>query len=95
MVNIEQQMQSLQQKLQLLLKSYSGIQKENSQLKQELEKTRLHLVSAETKVAQLERQLAARSIVSPALQESEKLELQKRIDGYLKEIDKCLEILNA
>ena len=83
--SIDSQLSVLQTKLQLLLKQYRLLQKENEQLKKELEKKQL--VS--------ERPLGEIKNYTDNLDPKTKFELQRKIDGYLKEIDNCLLLLNA
>ncbi len=92
---LEEKLAQVNAKLHQLIKAYGTIQKQKVSLEAELAKAREHAQVLAAKNTQLERKLAAKTIASPVLASGEKVELQKRIDGYLKEIDKCLELLNA
>lgn len=95
MVNLDQQIKSIQDKLQQLLKQQALLQKENQQLRKELEKATALNEEKQTLVASLQQQVDAVKLGSGSLNEAEKAALSKRIDGYLKEIDQCLALLNT
>jgi chromosome segregation ATPase len=95
MVNLEQQIKSIQDKLQLLLKQQALLQKENQQLKKELEKQTALTEEKQALVLSLQQQVDVVKMGSGSLNEAEKAALSKRIDGYLKEIDQCLALLNT
>lgn len=95
MVNLDQQIKSIQDKLQQLLKQQVLLQKENQQLKKELEKAMALNEEKQNLVVSLQQQVDAVKLGSGSLNEVEKAALSKRIDGYLKEIDQCLALLNT
>ena len=89
----EDQLKRIQEKLQQLLKQHATIMKENSQLKEELvlsrEQFSLHQKNMET----LRQQVDILKLSSGEMSESDKKEFEKRINGYLKEIDRCIALL--
>ena len=91
---IDDQLASIKTKLQLLLKQYQLLQKENLQLRKELEKTKTTFVSKTEHLENLQKQVDMFQLSSKALNENEKIALNKRIDSYLKEIEQCLAMLN-
>ena len=64
-------------------------------LKKELEKATLLTVEKQELVQTLQQQMDVAKLGSGNLNEAEKNALGKRIDTYLKEIDKCLALLNT
>ncbi|OIR12713.1 hypothetical protein GALL_57800 [mine drainage metagenome] len=92
---IDIQLKSIQQKLQQLLKQYQTVQKENAQLKKEAEKQKIIINSKTEQIELLQQKLDAVQVGVNNWSDDEKINLQKRIDTYLKEIDKCLSLLNA
>lgn len=92
---IDIQLKSIHQKLQQLLKQYQSVQKENIQLKKELEKQRIIIDSKTEQIELLQQKIDVAQVGVNNWNDDEKIHLQKRIDGYLKEIDKCLSLLNA
>ena len=95
MVELDLQIKSIQDKLQLLVKQHQLLQKENGKLKKELEKATLLNTEKEQSLQYLQQQLDVLKLGSGNLDHAEKLALGKRIDAYLKEIDKCLALLNT
>lgn len=95
MVDLDPQIKRIQEKLQVLLKQQLVLQKENQRLKKELEKNITGNSEKQELLQVLQQQVDTLKLGSGKLDESEKQSLSKRIDGYLKEIDKCLAILNT
>ena len=95
MVDLDLQIKSIQYKLQQLLKQQSVLQRENQRLKKELDKTTGLLEEKQSLMQSLQQQMDVVKLGSGNLNEAEKNALGKRIDIYLKEIDKCLALLNT
>ena len=95
MVDLDLQIKCIQDKLQLLLKQQSALQKENQRLKKELEKASTDLSEKNSLIQSIQQQMDVAKLGSGNLNEAEKNALGKRIDVYLKEIDKCLALLNT
>ena len=92
---VDTQLKNIHDKLQLLLKQYRLVQKENSQLKKELEKQKLTDIKKSEQVQSLQQKLDAVQVSMSSWGEADKKLMEKRIDTYLKEIEKCLSLLNA
>ena len=95
MVDLDLQIKSIQDKLQQLLKQQSILQKENQRLKKDLEKVGSQNLEKQAIVQSLQEQMDVAKLGTENLTAEEKKALSKRIDGYLKEIDKCLALLNT
>ncbi|MBC7650357.1 MAG: hypothetical protein H7101_01255 [Deinococcales bacterium] len=95
MIDINSQLQLLQVKLQQLLKNYQQLQKENGQLKKELIKKLAEVSSLKETTQNIQQQIDVLKLSKSGFDTTEKVILEKRIDIYLKEIDKCLALLNA
>lgn len=93
MPEIEIHIKNIQEKLQRLLKQYHEVQKENNQLKNELAKlskqSQQHLQTIET----FRQQVDVLKISSGNWDENDKKEFEKRINTYIKELDKCIVLL--
>lgn len=89
----EQYLKSIQEKLQQLLKNYTAMQKENAKLKEELADAR-QKAAAQLKITEeLKQQVSILKLSSGEMNETEKKEFEKRINGYIKEIDRCIALL--
>jgi chromosome segregation ATPase len=92
---IVSQIARVQQKLQQLLKSHQQLQKENAKLTAELEKMRNTTAVQTEQIQHLQQQLAVKNLQTGNWSEEEKKQLEMKVNAYLKEIDKCLNLLNA
>ncbi len=95
MVDLDLQIKSIQDKLQQLLKRQGVLQKENQKLKKDLEKALFATEEKEQTLQAIQQQMDVLKLGSGSLNDEEKNALSKRIDVYLKEIDKCLSLLNT
>ena len=95
MAELSLQIKNIQDKLQLLLKQQALLQKENQRLKKELEKAHVLGEEKEQALLNIQQQVDVLRMGSGNLSDNEKNALGKRIDGYLKEIDKCMALLNT
>lgn len=89
-------LKSLEEKLEQLLRKFQLLQKENKKLKETLFHTDTELAKSKNKIEELRLQNDALHIgTAPHMNEQQKKLLQNRIDGYLKDINKCLSLLDA
>jgi chromosome segregation ATPase len=93
-VDLDTQLKTIQTKLQQVLQQYQHLQKENAQLKKKLEKSQQHNLENNEQLSNLQQQVDVLKLGVQGWSEEEKVELEKRIDVYLKEIDKCIALLN-
>jgi len=89
----EQQLKRIQDKLQQLLKQYAIIQKENLNLKAELEATQQKLSVQQKNTDEIKQQISVMKLNAGEMNETDKKEFEKRINNYLKEIDRCIALL--
>lgn len=95
MLDLDLHIKAVQDKLQLLLKSHQLLARENQRLQKELEKNQQQIVQRDEQILGLQQQVDALKLGTSAQSPEEKALLEKRINGYLKEIDKCLALLNT
>jgi chromosome segregation ATPase len=80
-------------KVARLIKAYRSVLKENERLKEELQKK----TAAESKLREqsriMEQQLNMLKATSGQLDEQAKKDLQKQLNHYIKEIDRCITLL--
>lgn len=90
---MEQQLKRIQEKLQLLLKNQQLLQKQNEQLKKENLELKERLDQYNNEQETLEQRVAALKLATGSLNEKEKKDLEKKMNGYIKEIDRCISML--
>ena len=93
MSTTEQHLKRIQDKLQQLLKQYAALQKENSKLKEELDTTKQKSILHQKSTDELKQQVSILKVSAGDMSEADKKEFEKRINGYLKEIDRCITML--
>jgi lipid II:glycine glycyltransferase (peptidoglycan interpeptide bridge formation enzyme) len=91
---MQEKIKHIKEKVQLLVKQYQQLQKENLQLQLSLEKSNSTNKNLEEKIKQLQHKIDTAKISSSQLSKEEKATLEKRIDVYLKEINTCLSLIN-
>lgn len=94
MTKLELQLKRIQDKLQKVLKQQSSLQQENQRLKKELDKNTKHSLVHQQNIDDLKQQVDVLKISSGNWDEADKKEFEKRINGYIKEIDKCITLLS-
>ena len=93
MSTTEQHLKTIQEKLQQLLKQYTAVQKENSRLKGELESVRQKILVHQKNTDELRQQVSVLKLSVGEMSDADKKEFEKRINNYLKEIDRCITLL--
>lgn len=90
----EVQLKRIHDKANQLVKQYHQLQIENEQLKREVrssfEKQELYRI----KVENLEEKVAVLKTATRQLNDADKKEVEKRLNHYLKEIDRCITMLS-
>lgn len=93
MSSLEEQLKRIQDKLQLLLKQHAALQKENGRLKQELQQAEEKIVAQQKNTEELKQQVSVLKLNAGEMTAADKKEFEKRINSYLKEIDRCIAML--
>jgi predicted nucleic acid-binding Zn-ribbon protein len=94
MADLEIQLKRIQDKLQQVLKDHSALQKENLKLKEELDKNRNQSFTNQQTIEDLKQQVDVLKITSGDWDPNDKKEFEKRINSYIKEIDRCIALLS-
>jgi regulator of replication initiation timing len=94
MSQLEQQLKRMNEKLQQLLKQYHSLQKENEKLRQDFQQitTRYDAVSVQSEKWQQQTEILKLS--REEMSENDKKAFEKRLNQYVKEIDRCIALLN-
>ncbi len=93
MSTTDQHLKRIQDKVQQLLKHYSALQKENESLRKELETVKKEAAQYQEVADGLKQQVSVLKLNAGDMNETDKKELEKRINAYLKEIDRCIVML--
>ena len=79
--------------MQQLLRQYQLQQKENDRLKKELHQVKELEAARAKQMEELEQKVAVLKTATSNMSEGDKKELEKRLNSYVKEIDRCIEML--
>jgi len=91
----DEQIKNIRQKLQLLVKKYQQLQQENASLKETNEELKGKSTQQNLTIENLSHKNTVANIQLSELAPDEKAAIKKKIDHYLKEIDKCIAAINV
>jgi chromosome segregation ATPase len=91
---LEQHIQRINEKLQQLLKQYRLLQKENEKLKKELTDIRGLHTERSKQIEDLEQKVTILKTATNNMNEGDKKDLEKKLNHYIREIDRCIVILS-
>ncbi|MEO9004490.1 MAG: hypothetical protein ABI288_07125 [Ginsengibacter sp.] len=92
--SIDHHIKSIQPKLQLLLKKYALLEKENMHIKNENENYNSREKELMIKIITLEQQVNILKASTGTLDGNEKINFEKDINRYIRNLDKCIAMLN-
>lgn len=92
-MDLDDQIKIFQEKLQVMLKKFVVIQKENSNLKQDLEKSKKSLAEKEVQVEALQQKVDILHLTATSIDDTARKELKNRIQTYIDDIEKCIQSL--
>ena len=92
---MQEQIQRIETKVQLLLKEYNSAQKEIQRLQKENGNLARQLQTQTEQANKLHQRVDAQTFSSSNMEDKAKKDLEKRINTYLKDIDKCLALLHS
>lgn len=91
---IDAQFTIISGKLQQLLKKQNRLQRENEQLRQELEESRKKQVFYEQHLLELEHRITVIKLGSGDMPDKDKKQFERTLNLYIREIDKCIAYLS-
>jgi predicted nuclease with TOPRIM domain len=94
MKTVEEQINSINTKLLQLLKKYDALKKENAILHHELEERMTKEKHFLNRIDSLEMQAGMLRASSGKMNEKDKHDFEKRINQYIKNLEKCMAMLN-
>lgn len=91
---LEENIKSVNKKLQQLLKQYQFLQKENERLNKEATVSKTAQQRDIGQIEQLKQQVAILKTAAGMMNEVDKKAFDKQLNHYIKEIDKCIGLLS-
>jgi ABC-type iron transport system FetAB ATPase subunit len=94
MEGLQEQLKRITEKLQQMVHRYHLLQKENEQLSKEVVALRDKEKARLIRIDELEMKMSALQTATGQLNETEKKDVEKRINRYIREIDRCIALLS-
>ena len=94
MNNIEEHIKIINTKLQLLIKNYSVLQKENEGMKKMITESSQKEKELKSNIEILQQKVMIMQASASTLDHDEKRIFEKKIDQYIKDIEKCITVLS-
>ena len=91
---LDQQFNVLYEKLQQLQRQQQRLKKENERLQAELQAARQQESLWQQRLDTTQQQVAVLKLTLGEMTEKDKKEFEKMLNGYIREIDKCIAILS-
>lgn len=88
------QLKRISDKLQELLKKHEQLQKENEKLRNELLPAKRREIALIEQISGLEQKIMVLKAGTGKMEDEDKRDLDKKLHGYLKEIDRCISMLS-
>jgi chromosome segregation ATPase len=95
MADLENQIKRIQEKLQQLLKQQQQLLRENDELKQELIAYKKETASDKSTIDELRQQAGILKMNAAEMTAADKKEFEKRLNHYIREIDRCIALLSS
>lgn len=92
-MGINQDIERIESKLNLLLGKIKNLKKENENLRKELEINQNEQVELKEKIDQYKIKLSLQTPDKSGVSKESRSDLEKKINSYLKEIDRCIALL--
>jgi hypothetical protein len=93
MTQSELHLKKVHEKVLLLVKQYQVLQKENERLRDDLKKMNLRCESISQEADKYRQQTEVQRLAGRGMEEADKKMLEKRLNKYVREIDKCIALL--
>ncbi len=93
-MSVDLQFNILNDKLQQLLKQHNRLQKENEKLKDELQQAKSTEKLTGQKLEEFQQQISIMKIATGEMREKDKKDFERKINNYIKEVDKCISFLS-
>lgn len=94
MATIDNYFNAVADKLQQLVKSHQRLKKEADRLREELQQCRQQQAADQQTIEELQQYMAVLKSATGNLPDKDKKELEKKLNQYIKAIDKCIAFLS-
>jgi hypothetical protein len=94
MAELDNHIKRIHDKLQLLLRKYQSLQKDNDRQSILIEELKQAKEKASQQIITLQEQVSVLKAVAGQMNETDKKIFEKNINRYISEIDKCIGILS-
>jgi hypothetical protein len=94
MAELDNHIKRINDKLQLLLRKYQSLQKDNERQSLLIEDLKQAKEKANQQIIILQEQVSVLKAVAGQMNEADKKTFEKNINQYIREIDKCIGILS-
>jgi chromosome segregation ATPase len=94
MTSLEATLKRILDKLQQLMRRHKALHQENDRLRRTVGEAEEKLKQAQEQVQLLRTQLDVLKLNAGDLNAADKKEIEKKLNGYLKEIDRCIALLS-
>jgi chromosome segregation ATPase len=93
-MSVDHQFNSINEKLQHLLKQFARLQKENDRLREELQLSRNQEQQLQLRTEELQQQISILKMTSGELSDKDRKDFERKINQYIREIDKTISYLS-
>jgi len=93
MRTVESTLKRIQEKVQQLARRSQSMQQENNRLRKTAAESEEKLKRAQEQIQELRTQIDVLKLNAGELATADKKEIEKKINAYLKEIDRCIALL--
>jgi regulator of replication initiation timing len=95
MGDAQDQMERIQQKMQLLVRQWTSLRKEYDKLLRENALLKQQETTYKETMGQLNQQVQILKVTSGSWEEGDKKAMEKKINSYIREIDRCIVLLTG
>ena len=93
-MTVDIQFNTLNDKLQLLIRQHNRLQKENEKLKEELAEAKTMENGLKGRADELQQQISILKVAAGEMSDKDKKEFDRKIGQYIKEVDRCISFLS-
>lgn len=87
--------EQLRQSIEQLIARYEAAKSENTRLREAMEKSESELKACRSRIEILEKKIHSLELAGAFLNSSDDRDAKRRVDRLIKEIDKCIEMLES